>query len=761
MPPTTAVPPTTVAPVTTEVPAPPAPVVEAPAPAAASAVERSVAETQPEEHKVLICHRTNAVTHPYANAKQEVDDSSVDGVEPPGNDHQHHGGPAFDPNAPYPPPHNGDQWGDIIPPFYADGSPGYWAPLNWDAAGQAIFNNGCVPPTPPPPPVGSLAVEKVVAGDGTPDADVEFTVEVDCDGDEFDTTLVFDETGALVFGDLPITDIPVGTECTVTETGDGGAGDVSYDPADGTVTIEEDETVTVTVTNTFDQAVGSIDVSKVVAGSGTPDPGATFTVEVDCDDDAFDETLVFDSTGALISGTTPQSGIPVGVQCTVTETGDGGADGVTYSPNGGTPTDPPTVTIGDYTTVKVKVTNTFDQAVGSIDVSKLVAGDEDPDPGATFTVEVDCDDDAFDETLVFDATGALISGTSLQSNVPVGTQCTVTETGDGGADGVSYSPNGGTPADAPTVTITESVTVTVTVTNTFSGDPRTPAGAIDVSKVVAGSGTPDPAATFTIEVDCENDNFDETLVFDATGTLISGTSLQTDLPVGMQCTVTETGTGGADTVAYFPDGGSPADPPTVTIRDLVTVTVTVTNTFDQVTPAGALDVSKVIAAGAPAEPGSTFTVSVDCDDDSFDRDLTFDETGALIAGTAPILNMPVGTECTVTETDDGGASGVLYSPDGGTPTDPPTVTIVDAVTVTVTVTNSFLDAGPVDPVDPPEPGPGDPENPPDGGGPSTPTPPTGSLARTGADLGWAVPVSVWLLAIGSLLVLVRRRLTST
>ena len=85
------------------------------------------------------------------------------------------------------------------------------------------------------------------------------------------------------------------------------------------------------------------DVDKVVAGTGTPAPGTTFTVEVDCDDDAYDETLTFDATGALTSGTASQSGIPEGTQCTVTETSTGGADGVAYSPNGGTPADAPTV----------------------------------------------------------------------------------------------------------------------------------------------------------------------------------------------------------------------------------------------------------------------------------------------------------------------------------------------------------------------------------------------------------------------------------
>jgi LPXTG-motif cell wall-anchored protein len=72
------------------------------------------------------------VTNPYRVIEVSVDATNGELVGP---DHTGHEGPAFDftaedPEALYPPPHNGDQWGDIIPPYdYADG---HFPGINWD-----------------------------------------------------------------------------------------------------------------------------------------------------------------------------------------------------------------------------------------------------------------------------------------------------------------------------------------------------------------------------------------------------------------------------------------------------------------------------------------------------------------------------------------------------------------------------------------------------------------------------------------------------
>jgi hypothetical protein len=132
---------------------------------------------------------------------------------------------------------------------------------------------------------------------------------------------------------------------------------------------------------------------------------------------------------------------------------------------------------------------------------------------------------------------------------------------------------------------------------------------------------------------------------------------------------------------------------------------------------GALDVEKVVA-GDPGEGEEFFTIEVDCDNDDFDETLGFDTDGRLRMGTTPIVGIPLGTECTVTETDVGlepwapPATGpepelgdiqllVHYQvlPDGVPSVHPPTVTIdTEGETVAVRVENFFI--GPVGEEDP-------------------------------------------------------------
>jgi Domain of unknown function (DUF5979) len=113
-----------------------------------------------------------------------------------------------------------------------------------------------------------------------------------------------------------------------------------------------------------------------------------------------------------------------------------------------------------------------------VDVHKVVVGTA--PPGTTFTVHFDCTDGGPDGDLTFDATGKPVPADSNFFNDGfLGTTCTLTEPGTGGATGVSIScqddgVNASCSSSGDSVTFDSptnlSNQVDFTVTNTF-GEP--------------------------------------------------------------------------------------------------------------------------------------------------------------------------------------------------------------------------------------------------------------------------------------------------
>ena len=224
---------------------------------------------------------------------------------------------------------------------------------NDDAVSHVTFCAGA------PPDTGSLTVDKTVTRDGQAItagddlADLAFGFTVDCGSYDLAPADVTtdDAVFTLKHGDTikTFSGLPVGTICKVTETNAQGATTTTMKVDDGaaqTVTevsnlsITKDNATDVVVVNDFvTPQVGKLQVDKVVTRNGVQigaqDPLADdlFPFTVDCGD--FDlapgDENTTDAQFSLTHGAAVKEfdNLPVGTNCTVTETGTNGASSTT------------------------------------------------------------------------------------------------------------------------------------------------------------------------------------------------------------------------------------------------------------------------------------------------------------------------------------------------------------------------------------------------------------------------------------------------
>ncbi|WP_407317697.1 DUF5979 domain-containing protein [Isoptericola halotolerans] len=538
---------------------------------------------------------------------------------------------------------------------------------------------------------------------------------------------------------VELTGLPVNSECTVTETGTGNASSVTItvqqpgdDPVvtDGPSTdltlspnVVGQSTNSVTLTNTYD--VGAIDLLKVVDGEGAEEYGTgPFTIKVVCtyDDDGdgpgdtrtvYDGEVVLGAAGPLDAQI---ANLPAGAECTITEIDDGGATGAVVLPD--------TVTVGADETAEVIVTNTFD--VGAIEVDKDLEGLGALYGPGPFEVTVECTSEDVEIPVPGGATQEFLPGEpAVFDGLPVGAECTVTESDTFGASSTTVSVDGGEPVDGTSTDVVvppaedgAPTTVTVAMTNTFDTAPLVVRKAVDgdgaeyappmpelppLPELPDGPIDPDTLAElldlveqyldevpfedfpYEVTLDCTTSTGGEVPIpgggVRAFGPGFPG--LYFGLPDGATCTVTETETGGATAVTVDPD-------PVVvdgTADVLEPVEVAVTNTYD----VGSIDVEKVVDGPAAEFVTAPFEVSLAC---------TFEEAEIEVPGGATRTvtpdepatydGLPIGAECVVTETDDAGAatSEVSTTVEDGEPGQV-VVPGADAEPALVTVTNTF------------------------------------------------------------------------
>jgi hypothetical protein len=193
------------------------------------------------------------------------------------------------------------------------------------------------------------------------------------------------------------------------------------------------------------QASSTVIITKHVVGIAPT--GTIFTVRYVCQgpggpEDHFTGTISYDATGMPSANNSFTAA--AGTRCTISEIEAGGATGVTWScsesPVGSACGDPANeFTVGDAgQSIDVVVTNAM-PARSAVLIRKNVLGAA--PTAAVFEVDYTCAVQGelaheFSGSVTFDATGAPLAHDNFTA--PQGTQCTVTETADGGAANVTY-----------------------------------------------------------------------------------------------------------------------------------------------------------------------------------------------------------------------------------------------------------------------------------------------------------------------------------
>lgn len=484
---------------------------------------------------------------------------------------------------------------------------------------------------------------------------------------------------------------PYGTHCWASEPAVNGAVATSIDHdsfATATQVVAAPGAVQnlgITATNEFSYA--GFTVTKDVVTTGATDQSSssltynpTFTYTAKCTfngSTVLNDSFSLSATASSAAGTTSWGSksydkLPTGASCTVTETGTGSATSTAITVKRTGKTDATsTGTAATFTLVKgdpanqtgdpaanvAAITNTYQ--VGSVTITKAITGSGAADWGdQSFAVNLSCTSGFTTATTVYDKTFTFQRGAALSAtvdNLPTGASCTVSETKTGGANAVAYTNK--------TFTVGNKTTTQATVTNTFTEAAvsitkytraGTPSSYVDVS-----SAAPWKATGYDVALTCTRDVDGTPQTINRSDTITgAGTSTSWNMPTGASCTAAETG------IDYPANTPTQPDPTTV-IDAAITVgtspaTLNVYNYFST----GSLKVTKTLAGeAATAWGGGTSSFSVSCTLDgtsgtvfSAATSAKRSSSGQTTYDSATISTIPVGSVCTVTETNTAGAT---------------------------------------------------------------------------------------------------------
>ena len=221
---------------------------------------------------------------------------------------------------------------------------------------------------------------------------------------------------------------------------------------------------------------------------------------------------------------------------------------------------------------------------------------------------------------------------------------------------------------------------TADITNTYDFVP----GSLTVTKTIFGTGAGQQGAV-TITVTCESGNTPTTLLplfVIPPGATGAHSYTYDDIPAGSTCTVLEDPDGSHSNLAVVKSGSGVV----VTIHPGETATAALTDTYET----GSLVVNKTITGPAAGFQGQV-VISVSCVEAGVTTALPdFVIHAAVSPGTLSRTypNIPAGSPCTVTETEDGtpGVTGTLHVVTEGSPQ---TVTISPDGTATANLTDTY------------------------------------------------------------------------
>lgn len=193
-------------------------------------------------------------------------------------------------------------------------------------------------------PVGGLIINKALTGAGTTLAGDTYAFDVVCTSrgvEVYNDKVVLTRAGdEVALASDRIGNLPIGSECVVTETENGAADST---PAPVTVTVvknDDDNTVTVAIVNVY--SAGTISASKVVDGAYAHHESVAdlqFTLLVTCQVETDGPAgsvigtvysgpvvLTAGESKTLLDAEGDELLLPLGARCFVEETDDGGAD---------------------------------------------------------------------------------------------------------------------------------------------------------------------------------------------------------------------------------------------------------------------------------------------------------------------------------------------------------------------------------------------------------------------------------------------------